>query len=307
MQVYTDYFFVGIKGQVRLLSGDEEALFDWIAVIAAFRGSSDRSMYNSSSVVDPMLLNPMLRGVADMGGESKQIAFVMNPSESDGQLRDECEPQWRIRFPSEPSTISLFSRSYLGFGLITAMNEVAGAIHDDELSMFFTRRPGAVMQSDVSLDGSVSATETKSEYVEDEELEEDSVLGTAPVIGKDQATATRGQGVSTREKLHGRHDASLLSVPGQHQIYHHPCYAPGIFPPGESHDLDYDLYGAGNFTACLELVRQIFLPKIPQKDIDCIKVLCPSLSRIILFQIIIFIINVYLQIYHSARVFRHNS
>lgn len=258
-----------MKGQVRLLSGDEEALFDWIAVIAAFRGSSDRSMYNSSSVVDPMLLNPTLRGVADMGGESKQIAFVMDSSGSDGSVRDECKPQWRIRFPSEPETISLFSRSYLGFGLIAAMNEVAGAIHDDELSMFFTRRPGAMLQSEVSHDGSLSASATEMN-AEEEELEEDSVLGTAPVVEEDPLAANaRGQRLPTGEGLHGLTGSGRVR---RHQMYHHPCYAPGVFPPGESHDLDYDLYGAGNFTACLELVRKIFLPKIPAKDIECIKV-----------------------------------
>jgi hypothetical protein len=35
----------------------------------------------------------------------------------------------------------------------------------------------------------------------------------------------------------------------------HPCLAKGEFLPGSIHDYEYILYGEGNFSKCLDLVR----------------------------------------------------
>lgn len=39
----------------------------------------------------------------------------------------------------------------------------------------------------------------------------------------------------------------------------HPCLATGEFLPGSIHDYKYTLYGEGNFTKCLNLIRSIFI------------------------------------------------
>lgn len=35
----------------------------------------------------------------------------------------------------------------------------------------------------------------------------------------------------------------------------HPCLATGEFLPGSIHEYNYNLYGEGNFTKCLNLIR----------------------------------------------------
>jgi hypothetical protein len=42
---------------------------------------------------------------------------------------------------------------------------------------------------------------------------------------------------------------------GVGMIASHPCLAKGEFLPGSIHDYEYVLYGEGNFSKCLDLVR----------------------------------------------------
>jgi hypothetical protein len=46
--------------------------------------------------------------------------------------------------------------------------------------------------------------------------------------------------------------AALVTID---HIATHPCLAKGEFLPGSIHDYEYILYGQGNFTQCLDLLR----------------------------------------------------
>ena len=212
--VYSFFNILSVQIILRVISGDEEALYDWLAISSAFKRSAS-----------DVFIGFRGRGAVDMGGESKQVAFAVAEEDNMSELAQEkslehCKPHWIVKFPYQKE-FKLFTRSYNGFGIIASMNLIARAFP-------YT---------------SVSETE-RTEMLAHE-------LRTVQVDPE-------GSGIEAGER--------------KHQLLHHPCYAPGVFPPGEAHDLEYDLNGAGNFSVCLDLVRDVFLPMIPKTDIACIMV-----------------------------------
>jgi hypothetical protein len=250
---------------VKILSGEEEALYDWLAVVSAHRTEGQDIFAGGAS-----------RGVIDMGGESKQIAFtikerardVHNASgyPSDAFLRSHCSPRWLIQLPNQPEQIKLFSRSYNGFGLISSMNIAAQTYHDMwyDILAAESKCPRATCQYN---DQETDIDDADSDFLSSKDLT--NCRCDEPGID----AAALGGTISVEGTV------DIVEIPPQPHIrYHNPCYAPGVFPPGDSHDLDYDLNGSGNFSACLDLVREIFSPRIPDIDIACIQVGCFNLS-----------------------------
>lgn len=219
-----------VVGDVKVLSGEEEALYDWLAIISVHTGEGQNVFAGESS-----------RGVIDMGGESKQIAFEIYYDTADAApdseltsiyLKAHCEPRWLIQLPNQHRQIKLFSRSYNGYGLISAMSSIAHIHHE--------------RWRNSSLWASCRSKACEVEVVAD---------GLA--LQDDSAVISGDCNCDSPQKSH----------------YHHPCYAPGVFPPGNSHDLQYDLSGSGNFSSCLDLIREEFDNKIPDNDIMCMKVI----------------------------------
>lgn len=237
-------FFIDL---VKVLTGEEEALYDWLAVVSAYRGDGSQ-FFNGESP----------QGVIDMGGESKQIAYSISHtaiSSSDGRgsflgksaayRKSHCAPRWLIQLPNVPEQIPLFSRSYNGFGLIASMNIVSKAYHDKVHA--------------------VAAVQNRCNHAA-RLLDGHSTLDVG--VGVDSTLTA----VTDENCFSDGFDPEAVGVDMNHPRYHHPCYAPGVFPPGDSHDLDYDLNGSGNFSACLDFIREIFTPNIPEIDLLCMKV-----------------------------------
>lgn len=247
-------------GEVKILSGDEEALYDWLAVISAHRVEGQ-----------DMFLGGASRGVIDMGGESQQIAFtikelpVNTTKDSDIRpssafLKSHCSPRWMVQLPDQPEAIKLYSRSYSGFGLISSMNIIAQTYHD----MWY--------------DNLTNEAKCPLATCEVKGADEENMGENSDFLSSKDITNCRCEESDVAERVGGSVSIAggvdIVEIPPLHPHlrYHNPCYAPGVFPPGNSHDLDYDLNGAGNFSLCLELIREIFTPKIPEMDIMCIKV-----------------------------------
>ena len=205
------------------------------------------------------------RGAVDMGGESKQIAFALSADEIQGSNSfsglvgeastdkdvaidfSHCKPQWLVKFPRY-SEIQLFTRSYNGFGIIAAMNLIARiphASHKENLAI-----PSSEQNNDNDMDSDMDSVEFSSN---------------GDTLDKASSSLSSVSSLSS-----GKTHISPSAV--GRVGYHHPCYAPGIFPPGEAHDLEYDLNGAGNFSACIEMIRSALGPEIPTSDLQCIQV-----------------------------------
>lgn len=185
--------------ETRVIDGREEAFFGWMTVAIAFK------------IHQTIFSAPQMKyfGALDMGGASKQIAFILREEScqignSDG-CSEQCKADWMLRsqgfFPcssiseilESQDTNFLVSRSIPGLGLRSAMDEI------------------------VSFHEYNSQTRTQEE----------------PVLVEFVDTVNVG--------------ADMIAS--------HPCLAKGEFLPGSIHDYEYILYGEGNFSKCLELVR----------------------------------------------------
>lgn len=94
----------------RVIDGAEEALYDWLAVQVAFAEHPSASL-----------------GALDLGGASKQIAYVMK-GDSSAPDDNTCSAEWSVRLPSgERPAVRLLAKSVAGLGLIAAMDAV---LHD---------------------------------------------------------------------------------------------------------------------------------------------------------------------------------
>mmetsp|Transcript_10676 Transcript_10676/g.16173 ORF Transcript_10676/g.16173 Transcript_10676/m.16173 type:complete len:472 (-) Transcript_10676:11-1426(-) len=91
----------------RVISGQEEALYDWMAVVIAFQTNGAGGFH---------------LGAVDMGGASKQIAFTVDHS-NPIIVDSSCAPDWVISH-KEGTRVGLVARSVNGLGLMVAMDEV---------------------------------------------------------------------------------------------------------------------------------------------------------------------------------------
>lgn len=94
--------------QTRVISGQEEALYDWLAVTTALRKHVDGQVGYTAA--------------ADMGGSSKQFAFVIPVASNISGTS--CTPDWSINLPGVSEAIYLYAKSLEKFGLIDAMDYV---------------------------------------------------------------------------------------------------------------------------------------------------------------------------------------
>mmetsp|Transcript_3643 Transcript_3643/g.3760 ORF Transcript_3643/g.3760 Transcript_3643/m.3760 type:complete len:507 (+) Transcript_3643:166-1686(+) len=110
----------------RVISGKEEALYDWLAVNVAYKTYKTGEYY----------------GAVDMGGSSKQIAYAISTSTYNSykntnypnnhsqpmisSISSQCTPDWMIHLPQHgiDQSIAVYSRSVTGFGLIDSMNDL---------------------------------------------------------------------------------------------------------------------------------------------------------------------------------------
>lgn len=197
-----------------------------------------------------MYLGGKGRGAVDMGGESKQIAFALSIDEGaessivSGDLVSElsiADNSERDLSHCKPQWLVKFPR-HSEIQLFTRSYNGFGIIAAMNL---IARIPHEYYGAHMSL----SSTERNSNTVE----------------------LLSGDG--SIEKMLSHTGDLAASSTARPVGYHHPCYAPGIFPPGDAHDLEYDLNGAGNFSACIEMIRGVLGPEIPQDDLLCIQVI----------------------------------
>jgi hypothetical protein len=193
-----------IPEETRVIDGKEEAFFGWMAVAIAFKMHQNLVSAPQTKFI----------GALDMGGASKQIAFILREDHCHEETRenchDSCRGDWMLNTPgtlqqylSSEALLStdsdqnshIVSRSIHGLGLRSAM---------DEIVSFHEQTPST---ASVSID---------------------------PIV----VEMTDG----------------MLPVATDH-IATHPCLAKGEFLPGSIHDYEYILYGQGNFTQCLDLIR----------------------------------------------------
>jgi GDA1/CD39 (nucleoside phosphatase) family len=135
--IFADSGFAFNPAGTRVISGGEEAMYDFLAVKTAFMQYPVPNM-DSFSI-----------GAADLGGSSQQVAFLSHvdinfvPDDVSsaspvlpGLSQPSCFPDWNIsRLPHVlentqlPST--LFAKSMMGLGLVAAMDGVVHALVQD--------------------------------------------------------------------------------------------------------------------------------------------------------------------------------
>jgi hypothetical protein len=245
-----DSVFLADPQSTKVISGEEEALFDILAVTALFQ--SYKTGFTSM-------------GAADMGGSSQQMAFTFTKKESDvkekknwisspnvtqsvdvnqqgNSLQFEytpdpstsigCRPDWRIKVPGTDQTLEIFAKSLEYMGLIAAMDTVLDSFYSNPLH--------------------INSSHHNNDRINDSQR---CVKSDNEVVG-----------------LPSPHiESSIPSVDCQQLL--HPCLPDGIFPevPGfTSHP--QPLYGSGDFEKCHQLLQDIFVPNVQRNiDLDCIK------------------------------------
>ena len=244
----------------RVLSGQEEALFDVLAVTALFQS------YKEGFVS---------LGAADMGGSSQQIAFLFDTSKSsieknteanngaDGLAQVEvdsdsthlllntqemvssesslsCSPDWRISIPGRDEKVEIYAKSMPYMGLIAAMDTV--------LDKFYANQSMNCVMVPNELERAHSANRGAS------------LLATG-----ETPSAIRGD-IDQRSNAIGV-ETSLCHVPL------HPCLPDGVFPevPGFlGHP--QPLYGLGDFQKCHILLKDVLLRQAQLTiDLKCLK------------------------------------
>lgn len=126
--------------ETKVITGQEEALYAFLAINAAFMDSEDFSF-----------------GAADLGGSSKQIAFSvpMNPisglsyshnSISDGSIIGRsspvykpCTPDYTLTLPGRNVTTNVLARSISGLGIVAARELVTQYINEESVSVNSSR------------------------------------------------------------------------------------------------------------------------------------------------------------------------
>jgi len=116
------------QGQTGVITGEEESLYDFLAITTAFRDHEQRGQ--------------LTFGAADLGGSSQQISFALSnilvPAEntrSKGESEQlgkttfgeggTCEPDWVFNNKAiQDVPLQVFTRSFQGMGLIAGMESV---------------------------------------------------------------------------------------------------------------------------------------------------------------------------------------
>jgi hypothetical protein len=73
--------------------------------------------------------------------------------------------------------------------------------------------------------------------------------------------------------MHGNSDGTFSSGSGSGGYGVHSCLSLGDYPVGSIHHYDYPLYGTGNWTACRQIVEDVFRSRIEKEvDLSCLQV-----------------------------------
>lgn len=245
--------FLSDPVNTKVISGEEEALFDLLAVTALFQ--TQQKGFTSL-------------GAADMGGSSQQIAFsftqktnnlvanswlnisdrvnsvqsvVVNNegdlarSEALPVLSDliDCKPDWRIRVPGTDESIVILAKSLEYMGLIAAMDTVLDRFYADAVHV---NRSNVVIQS----------THDTHQCITNEII----VSNLSP----NGIIIPRRPLVDCQQPLH-------------------PCLPDGVFvevPGFNGHP--QPLYGSGDFEKCHQLLRNVLVPQAKRTiNLECMK------------------------------------
>lgn len=260
----------------RVLSGQEEALFDVLAVTALFQS------YKEGFVS---------LGAADMGGSSQQIAFLFNSSvskiEKNIGLKDgsdsileveidssganplldtqevlssasslDCSSDWRIGIPGRDEKIEIYAKSMPYMGLIAAMDTV--------LDNFYANKSTSCLDY-TSTHADRSLGEMMIEVDLDPQHFDTTDDATSLLAALDVSDSDRGSKMVSME-------TSNCHVPL------HPCLPDGVFPevPGFSGH-PQPLYGLGDFEKCHQLLKQVLVRQAQLTiDLKCLKMHRPK-------------------------------
>jgi GDA1/CD39 (nucleoside phosphatase) family len=242
--------FLFDESKTKVISGEEEALFDILAVTALFQS------YKEGFIT---------LGAADMGGSSQQIAFLFSQSQnvshvepkriwgmrgenfttqkkfdqgaddvlleiSEPKNSKSCTSDWQISIPGTNEVVEIYSKSLEFMGVIAAMETV--------LIEFYSNKSSSVHFPALLTEG----------------------IGFETTIGSSDAIISSEQNPDTCSSGLCK---SLL----------HPCLPDGAFPtvPGLD-DYQQPFYGHGDFDRCHQLLRDIMVPLAQSAvSLDCIK------------------------------------
>ena len=237
----------------KVISGEEEALFDILAVTALFQS------YKEGFIT---------LGAADMGGSSQQIAFLFSQNvnvshiepkrvwgirgenfttkmkydigasdvllePSEPKISKTCTSDWQISIPGTSEVVEIYSKSLDFMGVIGAM--------DTALSEFYSNKSS-------SLHSPARLTEG---------------INVETAIENNDGNITSEQNFETCTSASTGVCESLL----------HPCLPDGSFPtvPGLI-GYQQPFYGHGDFDRCHQLLRDIMVPLAQRTvSLECIK------------------------------------
>ena len=105
------------KTNVRVITGSEESLYAYVSLLVAFASLNK----DDSNHVDEFRLDQL--SVVDLGGSSKQLAFIIpkNISDSDKLF---CDFHHVFQFPELIGYDSIYADSFIGKGLIAIMESI---------------------------------------------------------------------------------------------------------------------------------------------------------------------------------------
>lgn len=248
--------FLSDPANTKVISGEEEALFDLLAVTVLFQ--TQEKGFTSL-------------GAADMGGSSQQIAFSFTqktnnlvgenwfnfiyklpwfnsvqsvaldgngdtvrlevPPDLPGYLG--CRPDWRIHVPGTDKSIVILAKSLEYMGLIAAMDTVLDRFYEDAVHV---NRSNIVTES----------TQDTHQCITNEMY--------FNILSPNGIIIPRRPLVDCQQPLH-------------------PCLPDGVFvevPGFNGHP--QPLYGSGDFEKCHQLLRNVLVPQAQRTiDLECMK------------------------------------
>ena len=238
----------------KVISGEEEALFDVLAVTALFQSYKDGFVS---------------LGAADMGGSSQQIAFLYNAtkahSESEQQLRETADPEMPVEVEVDPSRISLITgpRAVTGPGSGAVS---VGCSSDWRISIPGRNERVEIYAKSMEYMGLIGAMDTVLEnFYADQSV--------SNCTGRSDVTMAAGLGLGLNAVNSIGDDNIGIAKQSECSQPLHPCLPDGSFPevPGF---LTYPqpLHGLGDFDKCLDLLRAVLVPKAQLTvDLSCVK------------------------------------